>query len=634
MGERWLFSIYIMAMFNKLYNLKIILVIIVLLLHIDVVYALRLQIGGGLPRVETTIDEEAYKEIAGLPVTYTNDFEKTGLRVSCIQFMNQGFINNTSHMIEIVLKLAELGNDAPDLVIFPEVADEFITKNEADQREKEFKELAGKTDLSIGYFCNIYSPEINILYYIIKPDEVIKFKKFFYENRVVSIGGYKVAILICLEAHSLAENNVGGIEIVSKDIREHEPDLLIIPAWISKDLAKKSLYGLYEKFGIPVALINTLDSSIKAKTSFVISGNPEETISLSRDKERILMVDMPETQFQPLKGPFRVDTEEGRRLCYVNEVTNLDEKKKTLEGYFKSTRGTFFEESAWRKDIDRHPYGTLLKLESDGEILGMALFYKENFTKSTPYYCLDLIEISEKYREQYNLGEILVAKMIEIINRDPEIGDKLAEVNPFLSREYWIEKIKAVPVDDDIVAIYASGAREILQEAKNRIVNTLLVKTKLGKTRLGTYEKWGFHGRAAQAVKYTIEDYKKIINEELGSDFKITVFARNITKNFETGWWDLSDLISFGRLHLYKNDGIEIDLEWKGNLPEEVVKFIIENIKRAFEDGDYAFKEKKYIIKEEPYPHISDSVGELKNLISGLKSGKIKIPPKNHNRDL
>ncbi len=342
----WSFFAYIMIKFNKHYNL-IILVIIILLLRIDVVYALRPQVGRGLPRAETTIKNEVYKNIAGLPVTWTASFEKTGLRVACVQLKKYDFGEDTKRMKEIVLGFKKLEKDVPDLVIFPEVTKEKCTHEQNEERKRKLKKIAIETGIAIGYGSYLpYKSKNNTVYYIISSEgKIIELIKEFYsdedsdhENRIFSIGKYSICILICSETSSVVQGISGVSMIVNEakrlknDIKKHKPDLLIVPADIRTSKFYKDFGDrLYSEFKIPTALVNrTFDDIGQSGSSFVYSEKSEEKISLSPDKEEILMVDISETTNPILSGEMAFNTSKGEAEIVQLTPQNIEQYKEDI----------------------------------------------------------------------------------------------------------------------------------------------------------------------------------------------------------------------------------------------------------------------------------------------------------------
>ncbi len=333
------------------------------------------------------------------------------------------------------------------------------------------------------------------------------------------------------------------------------------------------------------------------------------------------------SSLQPLKGPFRVDREEeSRRLCYVEEITDPDEIKETVNAWFSSEEKHTFKRKIWEDSIRLHPYGMLLKLESDGEILGIAFFHKQKFTRDSnmvPFYFLDVMEVTQKYRKQ-KLGKILVAKIIEVSTNDPDVGDMLIEmVTLNESDEWWIKKIGAVPTSDHSLGIYRSAAQKIPKEAKNRIVHVLRAKTMLGKKEgHGDF----LHLSSASPISETILAYKEIIKKELGNESDVDVFIRKINRKPEVQkWYDLSLPIHIMRTVFFEGMDIEVSVEGQGDLPEEVLEFIMENIVKTLEDQFYIAV---------PDENLLNSPGRLKAMLLDLKAGRLEIPPKKHSTEL
>jgi lipopolysaccharide/colanic/teichoic acid biosynthesis glycosyltransferase/SAM-dependent methyltransferase len=250
------------------------------------------------------------------PITYTGEDEKgSHLRVACVQIKEGDFIENTNRMATVVSELKDkLGKNAPSLVIFPENLDAVRTTTYSDsemhnRRKIALQDIATKTGIYIGYssnqlFENYQDGEIfSMFYYIVKPNErygntiPYKFRKYSHnvEQRVFSIAGYKIGILICMEAEKVAENRENSIKC-SKNIKEAKPDLLLMPSEINArdgvNIARK-LYNNPKKnnLKIPVAFINLLTKS-GGRSCFIPSRDLGDIVTLS-DKEGILMVDVP-----------------------------------------------------------------------------------------------------------------------------------------------------------------------------------------------------------------------------------------------------------------------------------------------------------------------------------------------------
>ena len=346
-----------------------------------------------------------------------------------------------------------------------------------------------------------------------------------------------------------------------------------------------------------------------------------------------------EEQSQPLQGPFSVDTEEGRKLCYVEEVTDPDEMKKILDAWFGSDEERDFDKNYWEYIMRKHPYGLLLKLKSKGRLFGLAFLRKGDTSllfkgkeKIDAVYIEEIIEVSKKDRGNA-LAEILVAKSIEKALNDFHIKDIVIALLPdnFEVDSWWAKKIGALSIAEgtefefpEFRVILRSRAIEILQEARNRVIHTLRVKTMLGKIR-GYGD--GFHIHHAKIIHQTIEGYRKSIVENLGSHFDVNIFCRKIEKDYKTEWKNFSFLIDFFTLSLERFDIVEIEIRTEGNLPNDIVKFIIENIKRALEDNNYTRKDMQG-------EYISDSVAKLKTLILNLSARRIEIPSERNRTEL
>lgn len=114
----------------------------------------------------------------------------------------------------------------------------------------------------------------------------------------------------------------------------------------------------------------------------------------------------------------------------------------------------------------------------------------------------------------------------------------------------------------------------------------LAIMTTVGKE--GGYGH-GWHPRVSGSIaKLIMAEYRDYIKDILGKGFSINAFVREIDGDSKGKWKDLSEVLSSQQLELMAGDEIEIKVEPVGDLPEDIVKFILDSIRMAFEDEDYA----------------------------------------------
>ncbi|GEM_PF-6781516 len=235
--------------------------------------------------------------ISGLPVTWTNGLEKEGLRVASVQLERRDFEQNTERIRSIVEGLSELGPNAPDLVIFPELIDERRCSEDKERERIEILEKsANDTGIAIGYCVesDIRTDTGNLVAcHIIQPgdeEDNRRFRKFCFgsENRSFSVRGHKIALLICVETLSALKDTVAARK-VSEEIEN--ADLLLIPSATRLKSSKTWTQILQERYKKPVMLLNRADGDKAGNSSYRPYKN--KVFSLG-DEEEILIADIPE----------------------------------------------------------------------------------------------------------------------------------------------------------------------------------------------------------------------------------------------------------------------------------------------------------------------------------------------------
>lgn len=117
-------------------------------------------------------------------------------------------------------------------------------------------------------------------------------------------------------------------------------------------------------------------------------------------------------------------------------------------------------------------------------------------------------------------------------------------------------------------------------------------------------------------IIHAILYYKTIIYEALGNDFNLAVLCRSIKHGSEGGWKDLSDRADLRNFKLENGDEIEICVLEQGGLPESILQFILQNVKKALENEDY--------ISGYSDKNIYNSIAGLKSLLLEFKRQRLE----------
>ena len=244
--------------------------------------------------------------IEKLPVIWSGEKTKEGLRVACVQLKSGNFENNTMRIASILHRIKmRLGADAPDLVVFPEDLDnENAVENSwlVNTRNGYLGKVVKDTKIGIGYCAGTHDRVSEKIFYYIQPSEdgfqIKKFRKCFYdndhtENRVFSLGAYKIAFLIGAEASEVTAIEPKSAKGLVNEIEGAKPDLIIVSGNFSGDNSAYFAQRLYRRFKTPIAFINLNNNrEFKGgKSAFIFSEKAKENIVLSED-EAILMADV------------------------------------------------------------------------------------------------------------------------------------------------------------------------------------------------------------------------------------------------------------------------------------------------------------------------------------------------------
>jgi glutamate dehydrogenase/leucine dehydrogenase/predicted amidohydrolase len=244
-----------------------------------------------------------YPEYAGgLPVKWFIEKSDNDFKTALVQISEDRFSNNTDKIIEIIYALSELGVNAPDLVVFPELIDEVFYPMDHEKRRELIEKAVRETKITAAYCMeridksrpNDYKVSYALTSYdgnTVNTKEIKKFKQE-EENRIISIRGrngkeYKIAFLICMEAeHILTKSSFR--RKIDDDIMN--ADLLIVAAGTDSMESKwwpDRLFGYYEGH-VPVAFVNLSGGSPLSRpvTSYTLK---DTRINLSNN-DSILMI--------------------------------------------------------------------------------------------------------------------------------------------------------------------------------------------------------------------------------------------------------------------------------------------------------------------------------------------------------
>jgi len=217
-------------------------------------------------RLTTTGDEaDALPEtIAGLPVILaTCPREKRKLRIANIQLEEAEFQDNTEKMIAILSGLAELGGDAPDLALFPELIDRTLLPWEQDveEREKQIADIVARTGIAVGY-CMVHGEVV--YYHMLTPTADGKPKKqvfrkgnFDEEDRKIHIKeGCEASLFICSDMNALAEQPTDPQTLEKYTKHINGSSVVLIPSSIIPPWGRHWAQTVFNRFGVPVVLSN------------------------------------------------------------------------------------------------------------------------------------------------------------------------------------------------------------------------------------------------------------------------------------------------------------------------------------------------------------------------------------------
>ncbi len=252
------------------------------------------------PVTDITKDDETQKQVApserinGLDVVWTGTRTKTGLRMACAEIEYGDFENDTSKMAEIVRGLkAALGEDAPDLVVFPEesrMQADYTAEEKVIARQKTLEQAAIDTGMTIGFSAET---DTKVLYYYIGPGGGKAGVRTFVkgheglEDRMLPVptprGEYKIYTLICSESSGKIVND-GQREQFPAMVRD--ADLVFIPSNLAFGFPAYSASLFHEYFGKPTVVLN--EGGAQKGGSFFAPAN----VMTLLENESILMVDI------------------------------------------------------------------------------------------------------------------------------------------------------------------------------------------------------------------------------------------------------------------------------------------------------------------------------------------------------
>jgi len=229
------------------------------------------------------------------------------LRVACMQLEASSAVYNTTRIVETIEALKDrYGDNAPDLVVFPEWLEAWYFQPdsyELENRVEQISEACKKTGISALFSVNLYIDEAtHVFYYSIIPQadgnpEVKRFKKFdnhetsVEESRVISVGEHSIGVLMCAEAGFIQASSA-PMEALRSQIEAASPKAIIVPMNTNAANVSGWSQGLYEMFGVPVIFVDLMAKHTGGNTLLVQSQQATGQIPLG-DGEMMLIADVP-----------------------------------------------------------------------------------------------------------------------------------------------------------------------------------------------------------------------------------------------------------------------------------------------------------------------------------------------------
>jgi len=262
-------------------------------------------------RLTATGDEaEALPErIADLPViAATCPKEKRKLRAASIQLLKGEFTHNTDRMVDIISKMTKLGEDAPHIVVFPELMDStpVPSDDEISARHQRIKDIVLDTGIAVVYV--VYKgAEIRAHVCKRNEDDTVQELEFdkgkqAEEPRKFTLWkGCDVSLFVCDELTTTAHlsEEVYSQPSYADDIRESS--LIIHPRNIWLTGYRHLAQATFNHFGVPIIAANASLKGAQPGQSFFIANNGQIIKVPKEHEEAITIADVTTDEIKP--GP-------------------------------------------------------------------------------------------------------------------------------------------------------------------------------------------------------------------------------------------------------------------------------------------------------------------------------------------
>ena len=257
------------------------------------------------------------EKIAGLPVKWIRGKEREGsLRIAGVQLSHygdmsfeKGLVQETNRIIQVLQEMKLLGEEKPDLVVFPEInlsyysAWEELGHEFVEKHIGMIEKVSASTGIAVAFGVDrVYqdetilgSNETTIKYIVIDPSgDTVKrheFSKLKYdkESRVFDFKGFKIGVMICRELDEIFFDKEMDYKAKWTRKRIKEADLILIPAATDKEHSTMWMDRVKERIESPIIFTNrTPEVYDDQGSSFYLAKGEEHVL---RDLEGIFMVD-------------------------------------------------------------------------------------------------------------------------------------------------------------------------------------------------------------------------------------------------------------------------------------------------------------------------------------------------------